>query len=122
MFIGKLTVEHVCHSERSEKSLIFSGPVAHKSKPRCFASLNMTLAIYRCPDGQSGIARAAGLSNDFSFFEMACFAEIEPATVASMKKLLPTNTKQRSKARTQPPSNLSFTHKAQTPGPSSFTK
>src|SRR6266550_8132971 len=80
MFIGKLTIEHVCHSERSEaatqrtksarpgfQSLIFYGPVAHKNKPRCFASLNMTLAIYRCPDGQSGIARAAGLSNDFSF-------------------------------------------------------
>src|SRR5258707_11016938 len=71
MFIRKLTIEHVCHSERSEESLILTGPVVHKNKPRCFASLNMTLAIYRCPDGQrdgqSGIARATRLSNDFSF-------------------------------------------------------
>src|SRR6185437_8993663 len=49
MFIGPLTIEHVCHSERSEESLIFFGPVGHKNKPRCFASLNMILAMYRCP-------------------------------------------------------------------------
>jgi hypothetical protein len=33
---------------------------------------------------ESGIARARGLSNDFSFFELACVAQIEATTVAAM--------------------------------------
>jgi hypothetical protein len=44
----------------------------------------MTLAIYRYPDWQIGIARSARLSNDFCF-ELACVAEIETTTVAAMK-------------------------------------
>jgi|GEM_PF-459093 len=44
----------------------------------------MTLAIYRCPDWQIGIACSTRLSNDFSF-ELACVAENETATVAAMK-------------------------------------
>ena len=45
----------------------------------------MTLAIYRCPHGQSGILRACGSQQRFFFFELACVAEIEPTTVAAMK-------------------------------------
>ena len=45
----------------------------------------MTLAIYRCPGGQSGILCAARLSNDFSLLELACVTEIGPTTVAAMK-------------------------------------
>jgi hypothetical protein len=33
---------------------------------------------------ECGIARATRLSNDFSFFELACLAETEPTTVAAM--------------------------------------
>jgi len=44
----------------------------------------MTLAIYRCPNGQSGIARAGGSATTF-LFELACAAEMEPTTVAAMK-------------------------------------
>src|SRR6478609_11443584 len=84
MFIGKLTVEHVCHSERSEESLIFSGPVAHKNKPRCFASLNMTVAIYGCPERAEWNSPHSGTQQRFFFFELACVAEIEPTTVAAM--------------------------------------
>ena len=86
----------------------------------------------------------------FFFLDLACVAEIVPTTVAAMKsstkiftvagallltlafgvvaatpeqeKAFTESTKQHWKARTQPRWSLSFTHKAQIPGPSSFTK
>src|SRR5947208_4456992 len=39
---GRFVRHPVCHSERSEESLVVSGPMAPKLNQRCFASLNMT--------------------------------------------------------------------------------
>jgi len=45
----------------------------------------MPLAIYRCPGGQSGIARAAGLSNDFSFSNWLVLRKSSRLPLAAMK-------------------------------------
>jgi polyisoprenoid-binding protein YceI len=37
----------LCHSERSEESLMISGRIAHGNRQRCFASLNMTAPFRR---------------------------------------------------------------------------
>jgi len=44
----------------------------------------MTVTFYGCPNGQSGILRAARLSNDFSLSNWLALPEIEPTTVAAM--------------------------------------
>ena len=85
MFIRTLQANAECHSERSEESLILSEPIAHKNKPRCFASLNMTLAVDGFGNGHSGISLPLVDQQRFFFFELACVAEFEPTTVAVMK-------------------------------------
>ena len=110
----------------------------------------MTLAIYRWPERAEWNSPHSGTQQRFFFLELACVAEIEPTTVAAMKISMKIFTvagalilmlafgivaasPEQEKAFTDRDTaamegkdtatlSLSFTHKASTPRPSSFTK